>query len=115
VGFYQQTFLGDPKLTEIHRDEHHAGVFIGGIGAARNFVGLNECNIRAVLDVAAGDPRQQAGLELPAVAEHGTAALALSASTAVRRVEEVYTKCVLFCLHGTNLQTVHICMPVPHR
>ena len=36
-----------------------------------------------------GDPRQQAGLELPAVAEEGTAASLLCANTAVRHVEEV--------------------------
>ena len=125
-----QTAPADPAIDEIHRDEHCPGIFIGGIGAARNFAGLNAHGIKSVLDVAAGDPREQAGcvlctsphpprpvfyslsrgvaacmrapvcvrrrprapghrLELPAVAEHGTAARALAANTAVRRVEEV--------------------------
>ncbi len=119
-----QTAPADPSIDEIHRDEHCPGIYIGGIGAARNFAGLNAHGIKSVLDVAAGDPREQAGwvrppspptvfcstprgvdvcvrasvcvrsharspgrrLELPAVAEHGTAARALAANTAVRRV-----------------------------
>jgi len=51
----------DPAIIEIYRDEHFPGIFIGGIGAARNFAGLNAHGIKSVLDVAAGDPRQQAG------------------------------------------------------
>jgi hypothetical protein len=51
----------DPAIIEIYRDEHFPGIFIGGIGAARNFAGLNALGIKSVLDVAAGDPRQQAG------------------------------------------------------
>eukprot|EP00802_Teleaulax_amphioxeia_P024438 Tamp_25137.p1 GENE.Tamp_25137~~Tamp_25137.p1 ORF type:complete len:238 (-),score=46.03 Tamp_25137:242-934(-) len=85
-----ETAPADPAIDEIHRDEHCPGIFIGGIGAARNFAGLNAHGIKSVLDVAAGDPREQAGLELPAVAEHGTAARALAANTAVRRVEELH-------------------------
>jgi len=85
-----ETKPGDKSIVEIYRDEHCAGIYIGGIGAARNFAGLNERGIKSVLDVAAGDPRQQAGLELPAVAEHGTAAQALAANTCVDRVEEVW-------------------------
>lgn len=81
---------GDPTLHEIHRDEQCAGVFIGGLGAARDVAALNELGVRSVLDVAAGDPRQQAGLELPAVAEAGTAAALLSAQTGVLRVEELH-------------------------
>jgi hypothetical protein len=88
-----QTIPGDEAITEIHRDEHCQGIYIGGIGAARNFAGLNERGIKSVLDVAAGDPRQQAGLELPAVAEHGTAAAVLCANTSVNRVEEVSIQC----------------------
>ena len=97
-------------MVEIHRDEQFAGVFLGGIGAARNFAGLNQHGIKSVLDVAAEDPRQQAGLELPAVAEHGTAARALSANSAVCRVEEVIDKrCALVFYFGQIFKSKYSC------
>jgi len=58
---YAQANPSDPAIVEIYRDEHFPGIFIGGIGAARNFAGLSAHGIKSVLDVAAGDPRQQAG------------------------------------------------------
>ncbi len=65
---------------------------------------IQELGIKSVLDVGAGDPRMQAGLELPIVAEEGTASRVLREAGMSCNVYVCICVCTYMCMY------VYVCV-----